>query len=63
MSPESFQSRERERLMLGDSAEFRRVRRAVDKAGGDRERAVRNICRLATIKRSSSCACAKLHLV
>ncbi len=50
MSHESFQSRERERLVLGDSPEFRRLRRAVEKAAGNRERAVRNICRLYGVK-------------
>jgi hypothetical protein len=34
----------------GDDPEFRRLRRAVDKAGGDRERAIKNICRLYGVK-------------
>jgi hypothetical protein len=32
--------------MFGESDEFRRLRRAIDKAEGDRERAIRNVCRL-----------------
>jgi hypothetical protein len=32
--------------VLGESSEFRRLRRAVEKAAGDRERAIRNVCRL-----------------
>jgi hypothetical protein len=37
--------------MLGESAEFRRLRHAVEKAAGDRERAMRNVCRLYTVNR------------
>ena len=36
--------------MLGESDEFRRLRHAVEKAAGDRERAVRNVCRLYGVK-------------
>lgn len=32
--------------MLGESPEFRRLRHAVEKAEGERERAIRNVCRL-----------------
>jgi hypothetical protein len=32
--------------MIGESDEFRRLRHAVEKAHGDRERAIRNVCRL-----------------
>jgi hypothetical protein len=39
------QSTDRPR-MLGDSPEFRRLRRAVGKAGGDRDLAIRNVGRL-----------------
>ena len=35
--------------MLGESDEFRRLRHAVEKAAGDRERAIRNVCRLYTV--------------
>ena len=36
--------------MLGESAQFRRLRHAIEKAAGDRERAVRNVCRLHGVK-------------
>jgi len=32
--------------IVGESDEFRRLRHAVEKAHGDRERAIRNVCRL-----------------
>ena len=35
----------RQNLMVEDSREFRDLRRAIAKAHGDRERAIRNICR------------------
>jgi hypothetical protein len=31
--------------MLGEADEFRRLRHAIEKAAGDRERAIRNVCR------------------
>jgi hypothetical protein len=37
--------------MLGESHEFRRLRHAIEKAHGDRERAVRNVCRLYGVSR------------
>ena len=37
--------------MLRESAEFRRLPHAVEKAAGDRERAIRNVCRLYTVNR------------
>jgi hypothetical protein len=37
--------------MLGESDEFRRLRHAVEKAAGDRERAIRNVCHLYTVNR------------
>ncbi len=37
--------------MLGESDEFRRLRHAVEKAAGDRERAIRNVCRLYPVNR------------
>jgi hypothetical protein len=37
--------------MLGESDEFKRLRRAVEKAAGNRERAIRNVCRLYTVNR------------
>ena len=39
----TFQSSDHPR-MLGDSPEFRRLRRAVGKAGGDRDLAIREVC-------------------
>jgi hypothetical protein len=37
--------------MIGESDEFRRLRHAVEKAQGDRERAIRNVCRLYGVNR------------
>ena len=37
--------------MLGESDEFRCLRHAVEKAAGDRERAIRNVCRLYGVNR------------
>ena len=37
--------------MVGESDEFRRLRHAVEKAHGDRERAIRNVCRLYGVSR------------
>ena len=45
-SNKTFQQKHGERVMLGESSEFRRLRHAVEKAAGDRERAIRNVCRL-----------------
>jgi hypothetical protein len=39
------------RVVLGESAEFRRLRHAVEKADGDREYAIRNVCRLYGVNR------------
>jgi hypothetical protein len=36
--------------MLGESEEYRRLRHAVEKAAGDRERAIRYVCRLYGVK-------------
>jgi len=36
--------------MLGESSEFRDLRHAVEKAAGDRERAIKNVCRLYGVK-------------
>ena len=36
--------------MLGESDEFRKFRRAIDKAHGDRHRAIRNVRRLYGVK-------------
>jgi len=45
-SNKTFRQRHRDRVMLGESAQFRRLRHAIEKAAGDRERAIRNVCRL-----------------
>ena len=37
--------------MLGESDEFRHLHGAVEKAAGDRERAIRNVCRLYGVNR------------
>jgi hypothetical protein len=49
-SNKTFQQKHGEHVMLGESSEFRRLRRAVEKAAGDRERAIRNVCRLYGVK-------------
>ena len=49
-SNKTFQQKHREHVVLGESSEFRRLRRAVEKAAGDRERAIRNLCRLYSVK-------------
>jgi hypothetical protein len=36
--------------VLGESDEFRHLRRAIEKAAGERERAIRNVCRLYGVK-------------
>jgi hypothetical protein len=46
----TFQQKGDRGRMLGESAEYRRLRHAVDKAAGDRERAIKNICRLYGVK-------------
>jgi hypothetical protein len=42
----TFQQKGDRARMLGESDEFRRLRHAVKKAAGNRERAIRNVCRL-----------------
>jgi len=37
--------------IVGESDEFRRLRHAVEKAHGDHERAIRNVCRLYGVSR------------
>jgi hypothetical protein len=36
--------------MLGGSDEFKRLRHAIEKAQGDRDQAIRNVCRLYGVK-------------
>jgi hypothetical protein len=49
-SNKTFQQKHGEHLMLGESSEFRRLRHAVEKAHGDRDQAIRNVCRLYGVK-------------
>jgi hypothetical protein len=42
----TFQQKGDRGRMLGESAEFRRLRHAIEKAHGDRDQAIRNVCRL-----------------
>jgi hypothetical protein len=48
MKGDTFQTKAR--VMLGESSEFRRLRHAVEKAAGNRDRAIRNVCRLYGVK-------------
>ncbi len=47
----TFQQKGDRGRLLGESDEFKRLRRAIDKADGDRERALRNVCRLYGVNR------------
>jgi hypothetical protein len=49
-SNKTFQQKHGEHVVLGESSEFRRLRHAVEKADGDRERAILNVCRLYGVK-------------
>jgi hypothetical protein len=46
----TFQKKGDRGRLLGDSDEFRRLRRAIEKAHGDRDQAIRNVCRLYGVK-------------
>ena len=46
----TFQQKGDRGRMIGESEEFRKVRRAIEKAHGDRDRAIRNVCRLYGVK-------------
>ena len=46
----TFQQKHGNRVVLGESSEFRHLHRAVAKANGDREAAIRNVCRLYGMK-------------
>ena len=48
--PDSYQQKGDRGRVLGESDEFRRLRRATDKAHGDRDQAIRNLCRLYGVK-------------
>jgi hypothetical protein len=47
----TFQQKGDRGRLLGESDEFKRLRRAIDKAEGNRERALRNVCRLYGVNR------------
>jgi hypothetical protein len=49
-SNKTFQQKHDNRVVLGESSEFRRLRHAVEKAAGDRERVIRNVCRVYGVK-------------
>lgn len=46
----TYQQKSSNRVIVGESHEFRRLRHAIEKVHGDRERAVRNVCRLYGVK-------------
>jgi hypothetical protein len=46
----TFQQKGDRGRMLGESDGFRKLRHAVEKAHGDRDRAIRNVCRLYGVK-------------
>ena len=46
----TFQQKGDRGRMLGESDEFRKLRRAIEKAHGDRDQAIRNVCRLYGVK-------------
>jgi hypothetical protein len=45
-SNKTFQQKHGRRVVLGESTEYRALRHAIEKAHGDRKRAIRNVCRL-----------------
>ena len=47
----TFQQKDDRGRLLGESDEFKRLQRAIDKADGDREHALRNVCRLYGVNR------------
>jgi hypothetical protein len=49
-SNKTFQQKHGEHVVLGESSEFRKLRHAVEKAHGDRDRAIRNVCHLYGVK-------------
>jgi hypothetical protein len=46
----TFQQKGDRGRILGESDGFRKLRHAVDKAHGDRDQAIRNVCRLYGVK-------------
>jgi hypothetical protein len=49
-SNKTFQHKGDRGRILGESDEFRKLHRAIEKAQGDRDRAMRNVCRLYGVK-------------
>jgi hypothetical protein len=49
-SNKTFQQKGDRGRMLGESDEFRKQRHAIEKAHGDRDQAIRNVCRLYGVK-------------
>jgi hypothetical protein len=49
-SNKTFQQKGDRGRMLSESDEFRKLHRAIDKAKGDRDQAIRNVCRLYGVK-------------
>jgi hypothetical protein len=47
----TYQRKANHSIIVGESDEFKRLRHAVEKAHGDRERAIRNVCRLYGVSR------------
>jgi hypothetical protein len=50
MKPGGSSFRDAMAIGAGDSPEHRKLLRAIQKADGDRERAVKNVCRLYSVK-------------
>jgi hypothetical protein len=49
-SNKTFQQKGDRSRLLGESDEFRKLHRAIEKAQGDRDQAIRNVCRLYGVK-------------
>jgi hypothetical protein len=49
-SNKTFQQKGDRGRLLGESDEFRKLHRAIEKAQGDRDQAIRNVCRLYGVK-------------
>ena len=54
-SNKTFQQKGDRGRVLGESDEFRKLHRAIEKAHGDRDQAIRNVCRLHGVKTSMRC--------
>jgi hypothetical protein len=49
-SNKTFQQKGDRGRVLGESDEFRKLHRAIEKSHGDRDQAIRNVCRLYGVK-------------